>query len=289
MIRINASELQSLISESWLTRAKKSTDKNRILADYKDKGPSWSEIKPQYITIQNGKCAYCEKPLGNEDLGAVDMEHYRPKNSIKAWPSKKIRKERKIDYSLPAHSSDKGYYLLTHNLWNYVASCKKCNSLKSDFFPTKGRPFLENDDPLSTNSERPYLLYPLGDHDLDPEKLFQFEGVLPVIITSNIDEKMRAKVTLDFFNLSSRDPLIEQRAGVIDHLWHALFVAQSTQATLNQRNMAKESVMTAIDSSSAHANCARSFRSLYLNDLDTAEKVYIEAHEIHTKSLRRAS
>lgn len=289
MIRIDASELQALISESWLARAKKSTDNNRVAADYKDKGPSWSEIKPQYIKIQNGKCAYCEKPLGNEDLGAVDMEHYRPKNSIKAWPSKRIRKERKIGYMLPKHSSDRGYYLLTHNLWNYVASCKKCNSLKSDFFPTKGRPFLQNDDPLSTNSEEPYLLYPLGDHDVNPEELFQFEGVLPVIITTNADEKIRAKVTLDFFDLSSRDPLTEQRAGVIDHLWHALFVAQSSQATQNQRAMAQESVMIAIHSSSAHANCARSFRNLYLNDIDSAERIYIEAHKIHTKSLRRTS
>lgn len=288
MIRIDASKLETVINKSWIARAKVSTEFNRSKSKFVDKGPSWSDIKTQYIDLQGSKCAYCEKPLVEEDLGAIDMEHYRPKSSVRAWPTRKIRKKQDIQYSIPKYSSKKkGYYLLTHNLWNYVASCKKCNSLKSDFFPTMGRLDLKNDNPLQKNSEEPFLLFPLGDHDLDPEDLFRFDGVLPVLVCSDKHEKMRARVTIDFFNLANRNSLIEQRAGVIDHLWTALFVAQAQEASQSERAMAYESVCKAVHYSAPHSSCARSFRELYLANRDRAKQIYERAHDIHTKSFRR--
>ncbi len=285
MIRINDSNLDSNIGTIWLDKAKASTKNNRDAADYVDKGPSWSEIKPVYLEIQGHKCAYCEKPLVAEDLGATDMEHYRPKSSVKAWPTRKIRRDRKIDYSIPENSSaDRGYYLLTHHLWNYVASCKKCNSLKSNFFPTQGPLVLNNDEPRNSNHEQPYLLYPLGDHDVDPETLIRFEGVLPILTTGDAELRMRALVTLDFFNLVNRSSLIEQRAGVIDHLYHALLVANS-DLSADVRSGAIESVSVAVHDSSAHASCARSFKELFLIDRDEANRIFQGAHKIHTKSL----
>lgn len=287
MIQISDSDLESSISASWLNKAKTSTKKNRDAADYIDKGPNWSDIKPVYLDIQGEKCAYCEKPLVAEDLGATDMEHYRPKSSVKAWPTRKIRRERKIDYSIPDHASeDVGYYLLTHHLWNYVASCKKCNSLKSNFFPTKEPLVLDNEDPRNNNDEQPYLIYPLGDHDVDPETLIGFEGVLPVIKEVDTESRMRALVTLDFFNLVNRSSLIEQRAGVIDHLYHALIVANS-DLPANLRSSASQSVQVATHSSAAHSSCARSFEKLFLNDRNKADRIYEDAHKIHTKSLAR--
>ena len=49
---------------------------------------NWSNIKYLFINIQHNKCAFCERKLAaREDGGAIehDVEHFRPKNAIKAW------------------------------------------------------------------------------------------------------------------------------------------------------------------------------------------------------------
>lgn len=44
------------------------------------------------MELQHSKCGYCEKWLEGSDYGTIehDMEHYRPKSSVKAYPKNMI-------------------------------------------------------------------------------------------------------------------------------------------------------------------------------------------------------
>ena len=47
------------------------------------------EVKAVYIRLQKNKCAYCERQLTGLDHGGAiehDLEHYRPKGHVPAWP-----------------------------------------------------------------------------------------------------------------------------------------------------------------------------------------------------------
>ena len=45
----------------------------------------WSEIKQVYITLQESKCAFCEKWLEDDNI-EHDVEHFRPKGRVDRWP-----------------------------------------------------------------------------------------------------------------------------------------------------------------------------------------------------------
>lgn len=285
MIKIDATNLLTEIareSATWLTRAQETVRVNRGEGRYKQKTPNWSDIKEAYVRVQHSKCAYCEKELSEEDLGAIDMEHYRPKSSVRAWPTQAIKEEREIDYDLPNRSSeDEGYYLLTHNVWNYVASCKTCNSLKSDFFPVKGNLNIKLEDPAESQ-DQPYILYPLGDLDEDPEDFFKFTGISPVIVATSEEKKKRAQVTIDFFDLARRPVLEMARAKVIQDL--GLF-----QSLLNGDNseevkqMAEQTIERYTSASAPHSSCAKSFRALQKSDPQAADEIFRLAHEMYTE------
>ena len=120
---------------------------------------------------------YCERKLAARGKGGAaehDLEHFRTKNPVKSWPAPK-----EIDFETGG-AYEAGYYWLAFNLLNYCTSCKKCNAgFKSNYFPVAG-PRLEPPDGPSASaarSEQPFLIYPLGTIDDDPEEVIRFRGL----------------------------------------------------------------------------------------------------------------
>lgn len=191
MIRYNISEdelLERINAEKsgWLKRAKERTDKFVLAKQYNESSGIWREIKRVYMKLQHNKCAYCERRLADADNGGTiehDVEHYRPKNTVPQWPSERIAEERDLNFNFETGKELlKGYYWLAYHAFNYCTSCKKCNSpLKKNYFPIAGSRGNPVETPKELNdTEKPFLIYPIGDLDEDPEDLITFNGVSPI-------------------------------------------------------------------------------------------------------------
>jgi hypothetical protein len=181
MIRysVKVSELKALIkrlSPSWLDRALARTERFRQAGKYDERSSIWSEIVGVYMRIQHHKCAYCERLLSGPRFGRIehDLEHYRPKNAVKKWSPRSEH----INYPTGSAWSE-GYYLLAYHIFNYVTACKVCNTpLKSNYFPIAAPRGLQQNNPRHLRTEKPFLIYPLGRIDKDPESLITFDGII---------------------------------------------------------------------------------------------------------------
>ena len=114
----------------------------------------WSDIKPVFVRLQCGKCAYCERLIQAneaEKKSESDIEHYRPKKKV----------------ALTAQNSGRvtGYPWLATSVGNYLLSCKTCNTTrKKNIFPIFARAGLNKQSIAALNArEQPLLLYPIGD------------------------------------------------------------------------------------------------------------------------------
>ncbi|BDI28356.1 hypothetical protein CCAX7_004070 [Capsulimonas corticalis] len=194
-------EIEALVDAKvpgWRRNAERRTAAILQLGHYAETSAIWSEVKPVFMEIQHNKCAYCEQQLEGGEFGAIahDLEHYRPKRNVRAWPADPAK------YDFPTGEAfPNGYYHLAYHLGNYAAACKVCNTLmKSYFFPVASSRIAAGDAPEDYAAERPYLIYPIGVLDEDPEEILEFVGVnaLPRQGPSG----RRALVTIDFFGLN---------------------------------------------------------------------------------------
>jgi hypothetical protein len=279
--RISRAELEALIEATkphWLARAAERTERFRERGRYEESSTIWSEVKSVYMTLQGGsKCVYCERKLESVPFGRgeQDVEHFRPKGRVRPWPLPQNLVDAGIT-TTEVPDSDHGYYLLPYHPFNYAASCKPCNSvLKSDYFPVAGSYELAGDDPAALVSERPYLIYPIGDFDADPEELIRFYGVSPQAVAAGGYERARALVTIEFFKLddTNRKNLIRERIVALIALFPQLvFLADGGTGA---RAVAAREVIDQFTAEKApHANCARSFRTLFDRDRDEAEEIF---------------
>lgn len=272
----------------WLNKARTKTDKFRSDKEYTEKSGSWSDIKEVYMELQANKCAYCEQKL--EAVNIVhDVEHYRPKKNVRLWLNDKRKNE--YGFTFPDAES-KGYHLLAYNIFNYVTSCKQCNSsLKSDCFPIAGTRVTDSEDfEVINRSEKPFLPYPLGNLDDDaPEDLISFNGPLPIINPKITDghKKLRARVTIKVFDLDFREPLIKQRCEVIKQVYDTFVDIKKGNETEPDIIMKKRFLEYLIDNCSEHANCAQSFLKLCKNDLVIARKYYDHALDYIFKNKKK--
>jgi|SRR5262245_654869 len=156
----------------WQGRARDRTDGFIAAGQYSESSGSWSEIKAVYMTLQHDKCLYCERKLASPPYGTIehDLEHFRPKSRVRAWPPESSPFT--FTFRTGAASAT-GYFWLAYHLFNYGTACKACNSpLKSDYFPVPaGRGNVPADPAALTAAEAPFLIYPIGDMDEDPETL----------------------------------------------------------------------------------------------------------------------
>lgn len=123
--RIKLEELIDAEDATWRQRAAERTAGFRQKGFYEEASSIWSEVKPVYMRLQAGKCAYCEREMERVEVGKVDhdVEHFRPKGNVKAWkaPKKLINQGVAIT---AAPNEGKGYHLLPYHILNYASACK---------------------------------------------------------------------------------------------------------------------------------------------------------------------
>ena len=271
--------LDALVEErapGWLERARSRSERFREKGKYEEKSSIWGEVKPVFMEVQGGaKCCFCERQFEAGDLGRheLDLEHYRPKGKVKRWkcPPELVREG--VSLTEPP-GSGKGYHLLAYHLLNYAAACKACNSgLKKDCFPIAGEYDLDGDDPGMLTGEEPWLLYPLGRLDVDPEEVITFHGIFPNSTSDDQATRLRGLVMIAFFGLDdviARKNLMKERAHIVC-LLHPFLVRAEERGGAGAEPAAF--VETMLASTSPHANCARSFARLFRSDPAQAAEV----------------
>jgi hypothetical protein len=280
--RVTEAELRARVGEQkagWLETAVLRTGHFKQVRKYDETEGSWSQIKDVYVELQHNKCAYCERKLAHSMYGLIDhdVEHFRPKSRVTKWPPKK----RNLKYTFDVGDEwAEGYYELAYNLFNYATACKPCNTvLKGNYFPISGPRGPQSGDIVQLNkTERPFLIYPVGSIDVDPETLITFEGIMPIPVGKGTSVKARrGRVTIDFFDLEGREDLREERAQIIDALFLMLELAR-THPDASMRQHAHDSAVDAKHEAAAHASCARAFYALYERDYTRARLVWEAAH-----------
>lgn len=266
--------------DNWFDRANERTENFRLAKLYNEDSGIWSEIKEVYMKLQSFKCAYCEQKLEDKNI-VHDVEHFRPKKNVRVWLNETRKNSLGFDF---VDTESNGYYLLPYNIFNYVTTCKHCNSsIKSDFFPISGERKTDSEDFAEINdSENPFLIYPLGHiEDFAPEELIAYDGVLPIPHPNLADNHQikRVKVTIEFFNLAAiRDTLIEDRCEVIKSVFNAVRVISKGEADEDEITEKKEELQIARSNKSPHSNCANSFFNLCMENFERAKEIAKEAH-----------
>jgi hypothetical protein len=156
--------------------------------------------------------------------------------------------------------------LAYHHL-NYASSCKTCNSrLKSNFFPIAGKHDFKGVDPVTLRkSERPYLVYPLGDFDDDPEDMISFQGYLavPHPKPATPHHRDRGRVMIAFFRLNEeRDDILLLRAKQLDNVFTKIVLLTATRE-IKKRREVWDDIQRLANEANDHAGCVRSFLRLY--------------------------
>lgn len=232
----------------------------------------WSKIKPVYMKRQFDKCVYCEFPLGGRST--QDVEHFRPKSKISAWPNGKAA----YPYATGAAQAS-GYYWLAYDPLNYAASCKDCNSaLKRDAFPIMaGRGAALQKVTVLNASEEPLLLFPFGDWGDNPAEYFDYDGIFVQAKSGlNAAAERRAQVTIDFFRLNKRPNLLRARHMAMGLIWSNVHLRQ-TAGSLHVVEDAQRTILENIIDEAPQALCARAFLDLMEKDPGRAVRLRAEA------------
>lgn len=280
--------------EDWFERAETELERIRKVTGKVRFSPLWSEIKDVYIDLQHSKCAFCEKRLEAPPAGRVeqDVEHFRPKAVVKAWKVPAALTAAGVAVKQPADGADEpGYLELAYHPFNYAMSCKTCNSaLKRNFFPIAGKRKSTSGAPPSAASEKPFLIYPIGDRDDDPEDLIEFFGLSPRVKAAAGFELQRALVTIEFFKLDkgkNRKTLMHGRAVLLEHLCFALRL-RAKAATAAERQEYDEAIRRMTGPGAEHTNCLRCYAALYQRDPAEGEAVY-ETVKVFLKTVSPAA
>jgi len=262
-------------SKGWTASAAARTRKIVKARRFNDPSPIWSKVKRVYIRLQHGKCAFCEKKLEGADFGAIehDVEHFRPKSEVKVWPDAAARKRGVAPAFATGPASPRGYYWLAYEPLNYMTACKTCNSvLKSSAFPIAGARAKHNTPVAGLRREKPFLLYPLGTLDDDPESILGFIGVAPTVLPKADYERRRGAIMIDFFALDIREELLRGRAEQISAYWYTRQQAQLMSGAM--RAVAERRVAQMIGDKNPHASAVRCFARLCDSEPAFAAQVF---------------
>lgn len=279
MIRydIGLRELKKQIRDhdsKWLDDAEELTEKFKVTGAYFDHTTIWRRVVRVYMAVQHNKCAFCERKFEGPKTGGTrefDVEHFRPKSSVKAWPPQRLRTQLPEGFPVSAGAA-LGYFLLPYHPYNYSVACKPCNSsFKSNYFPISGSRQLEGENPNQMQSEKPYLIYPLGHFDSDPENIIEYYGVIARPRFRHGERYHRAVATVVFFGLNDREEHLQERAEKISNLYLALEGSNAAKAV--KRRLSRAAVGRLISEKSSHTNCMRSFKRLYEKRRSQAEEV----------------
>ncbi len=261
---------------NWLTKAETRTTALEAAGAFVESSSIWGDIKAVFMRLQNFKCVFCERPLAGLVAGSAehDVEHFRPKSSIKAWPLAKDKVRFNYAFSTGGASAG-GYYWLAYDVLNYAAACKPCNTArKSNFFPIRGARGEPHQKIEALNKlEKPLLIYPITSLDENPEELIIFEGVLAVPKHTFGPKHERARVTIDFFALNEREELLKDRFRAIQGAFFQLETA-NTHPDAVRRAAAHRALNAAVADAAPQASCVRSYLRAAITDADKAWAVY---------------
>lgn len=156
----------------------------------------WSCIKTYLFTLFNGKCAYCETCVGVSCPG--DVEHYRPKRKV----------EEAGDHP--------GYYWLAYDISNLFPCCEHCNCYrgKRNHFPIEGVRCSGPDSDTSLDLEKPLLLNPYVDRDIEDHIQFwtpKLGGEDKLLAGTIRGKTTKGMCSVKVYNLD-REHLIDDRA-----------------------------------------------------------------------------
>lgn len=283
MIRypISSADLKDSItatSATWFDRAATVLENLPDVPESSDFKGIWSEIKEVYMDLQHSKCAFCEKPLENRI--EQDVEHFRPKSEVTQWTPPQDLIDAGVVVKQPADGEpEMGYRFLAYHPFNYAASCKNCNSVfKGNFFPLGKSRKTEAKRPPADSTEEPFLIYPIGDSDENPEDLITYEGMSPMALPTTGRGRLRALVTIAIFKLGDpveRKIFFQERARAIERLFFAL-EAIAANASAETVALAQTAVDRCVQPSSPFSSCLRCFRRLYEASQDDARQVYTD-------------
>ncbi len=254
---------------TWFTKAETRTNNYKALGRFEDSSPIWSKAKPAFMLVQYNKCAFCERTFTGPEESRIemDLEHFRPKGAVIGWEGPSAPK------SYPANTgpaSTNGYYWLACDVANYLAACKICNSeYKGNYFPIMGQRCEDPTDPQKLAAEKPYLIYPIGTGDDDPETLITFTGTVARPVTSHGVRHARAMVIIDLFGLNTRDQLHVQRAETIERFGRALTAVADGVAKASDHTYTAQIANPIIP----HAACLRAFKKLWDQDEPAARRL----------------
>ena len=143
---------------------------------------------PFIVPSSTPSASSARNPL--QGLIEEDVEHFRPKTAVTPWtPPTDIEAAlaaEGVTIVQPADGSkERGYKFLAYHPFNYAVACKPCNTvLKANYFPIAGRRKAARRPP-ARGTERPFLIYPIGDLDNDPENLISWRGCHPQPVSAN--------------------------------------------------------------------------------------------------------
>jgi hypothetical protein len=144
----------------------------------------WREFKPYFDQAQHGRCAYCELPVTAGQDG--DVEHYAPKNDLRAFNGTDGEEGRELPNSArvkdrrPQLLSEAGYWWLAYEWRNYLLACRVCNSYwKGNLFPVRQPPDrMLPPTELAADGEVPLLLNPFEARDPRRHLRFNVDGTV---------------------------------------------------------------------------------------------------------------
>lgn len=255
---------------NWFTKAATRIQTFIGLGYFEEASSIWSKAKPAFMILQSNKCAFCERPFTGPDESRIemDLEHFRPKGAVAGWTPPE---EGRPYAGLLGSPSSNGYYWLAYDTANYAAACKICNSeYKKAFFPIAGPRCDDPNDTAGLAQELPYLVYPIGTQDDDPEDLITFTGTIARPVEANGRRHARAELMIDFFGLNTRDQLHIQRAETIERFGRALIAVADGSAA-----QADHTYVALIGNPLIpHAACLRAFKKLWDADEAGARRLY---------------
>jgi hypothetical protein len=279
----------------WLAKAEGRTSRLIAQEKFEEASSIWSNIKPVFMELQHQKCIFCERQFETEEYGRIehDLEHFRPKSSVRSWPPAGWP----TNHQPPmGESSPKGYYWLAYNLMNYAVACKVCNTeRKSDFFPIAGNramdcfPIAEHCKATilahsrMQRKEKPYLCYPIGSTDDDPESLVTFVATTAVPVAKSGHKKRRGEVIIDLFQLNERLQLHRERARMIALLGGSL---KSIEAGIDI-DANREVIANLEGAHIPHSACLRAFRRTWNTDREFAKRMHSYC-QVYAVSLEKA-
>ncbi len=273
---------------SWLARAEALTSQLQAAGRYLDEAAGWGEIKQIYMRLQHHKCGYCERKLAGGQRREHDIEHFRPKSRIDAYPDT-------LGFATgSAHPG--GYHLLALHPLNYVVACKTCNGLEEELLPGCRNACVSRAASPDYAGEQPYLVHPLGmrsDDECAPDKVITFTGTVarPAIQRDQDEHWHRVGfVTIRWLGLN-RDGLQEERARILVQMFpllervHTGSVDSPAEPSGRSRSE-RQALDSFIHASAAHASCARAFVALYERDRNRAREL-VDASRRYLKRLGR--